>query len=157
MTKANHLGVLQCLYMLRMAEGASIRSHIVEFISLVTVLKNMDQTFLSEEQVMMLFYSLPPFYRHFRKTLIYSHESLKIDEIKFALLNRDKMEHDSGSRDDTTSDLVIKGRSNRVVVEASLDLSLDIVKADFDIIRRKGTRKQNVRSSKKKRRKIQVI
>ena len=41
-TVANRLGVLQHLYILHMAEGTSIRSHIAEFTSLVTKLKNMD-------------------------------------------------------------------------------------------------------------------
>ena len=113
-TVANRLGVLQRLYMLRMAEGTSIRSHIADFTSLVTELKNMDETFSSEQQAMMLLCSLPPSYRHFRETLIYGRESLKIDEVKSALLSRDKMEHDSGSRDDIASSLVVRGRSKEI-------------------------------------------
>ena len=86
-----------------MAEGTSIRSHIAEFTSLVIELENMDETFSSEQQAMMLVCSLPPSNRHFRETLIYGRESLKIDEVKSALLSHDKMEHDSGSRDDIAS------------------------------------------------------
>ena len=100
--------------MLRTAEGTSIRSHIAEFISLIIELKNMDETFSSEQQVMMLLCSLPPSYRHLCETLIYGHENLKIDEVKFALLSCDKIEHDSDSRDDTASGLVVKGRSKEI-------------------------------------------
>ena len=51
MTKmvANCLDVLQHLYMLCIAEGTLIKSHVAEFISLVTELRNMDKTFSSEQ------------------------------------------------------------------------------------------------------------
>ena len=43
------------------------------------------------------------------KTLIYGRESLKIDEIKSALLSHEKMEHDSDDRDDAASSVVARG------------------------------------------------
>ena len=107
-TVANHLGILQCLYMLRMAEGTPIRSHIAKFTSLVIKLKNMDKTFPSEQQAMILLCSLPHSYKHFIEMLIYGRESLKIDEVKSALLSREKMKHDSGDRDDAAFDLVAR-------------------------------------------------
>ena len=63
---------------------------------------------------MILLCSLPPSYKHFREMLIYGRESLKIDEIKSALLSGEKMEHDSFRRDDTTSNLVARGRSREI-------------------------------------------
>ena len=72
-TIANRLGVLQRLYMLHTAEGTSIRTHIYEFTSLIINLKNMDETFSSKQQTIMLLCSLPPSYKHFRETFIYRH------------------------------------------------------------------------------------
>ena len=43
------------------------------------------------------------------KRSFYGRESLKIDEIKSALLSCEKMEHDSGDRNDATSGLVARG------------------------------------------------
>ena len=63
---------------------------------------------------MILLYSLPLSYRHFREMLIYGRESLKIDEVKFALLSRDKIEHNSGNHDDTACGLVVRGRSKEI-------------------------------------------
>ena len=113
-TVANRLGVLQRLYTLRMDEGTSIRSYISEFTSLIMDLKNMDETFSSEQQAIMLLCSLPSSYKHFRETLIYGREHLDIDEVKSSLLSREKMEHDNGGRDDPAAGLFARGRSKEV-------------------------------------------
>ena len=70
-TIVDRLDILQHLFMLRMPEGTPIRSHIVEFTSLITDLKNIDEIFSSEQQAMMLLCSLPPSYKHFCEMLIY--------------------------------------------------------------------------------------
>ena len=116
---ADRLGVLQCLYTLCMDEGTSIRSYISEFTSLVMELKNIDETFLSEQQAMMLLCSLPPSYKYFRETLIYRCERLDIDEVKSSLLSREKMEYDSSGRDDPVAGLYVKGRSREVSSSSS--------------------------------------
>ena len=105
--------------MLRMAKGMSIRSHIAEFTSLVIDLKNMDETFSSEQQAMMLLCSLPPSYKHFRETLIYGRESLKIDDVKSSLLSCEKMEHDSDDHNDAASGLVARGNWKDVCSSSS--------------------------------------
>ena len=69
-TVANHLGVLQRLYILLIAEGTSTRIHIFEFTSLIMDLKNMDKTFSSEQQAMILLCSLLTYYKHFRETYL---------------------------------------------------------------------------------------
>ena len=69
-TVANRLGVLQRLYMLSMAVGTSIRTYIFEFTSLIMDLKNMDKTFSSEQQAMILLCSLLTYYKHFRETYL---------------------------------------------------------------------------------------
>ena len=79
----------------------------------------MDETFSSEQQAMMLLCFLPLSYRHFREALIHGRESLKIDEVKSGLLSHDKMEHDNGSHDDTTSGLVVKRRSKKIGFSSS--------------------------------------
>ena len=111
---ANHLRVLQHLYMLRIAEGTSIRTHISDFTSLIMDLKNMNETFSSEQQVMMLLCLLPPSYKHFQETLIRRRECLDIDDVKSALMSHEKMEHDNGGHDDPAASLFAKGRSKEV-------------------------------------------
>ncbi|KAL5796950.1 hypothetical protein ACOSQ2_001770 [Xanthoceras sorbifolium] len=60
------------LYTLSMAEGASIKSHIDEFSTILMNLENMEISYDDEDQALMLLRSLPPSYKHFRDTLIYS-------------------------------------------------------------------------------------
>ena len=110
---ANRLGALQKLYMLRMHKGTSIKTYISEFTSLVMDLKNMDEMFSDEQQAMMLLCSFTPFYKNFWETLIYGRESLVIDAVKLALLNREQMEHDS-RRNDPAVGLFARGRTRDV-------------------------------------------
>ena len=108
---ATCLGALQRLHMLCMT---SIESYIVELMSLVTKLKNMDKTLSSEQQAMILLCSLLSSYKHFHEMHIYGHKSIKIDDVKPSLLCDEKMEHDSGRYDNTASNLVIRGRSEDI-------------------------------------------
>ena len=77
-------------------------------------LKNIDETFSSEQQVMMLLCCLPPSYKHFQETLIYGHDHLDIYKVKSALMSYEKMEHDNGGHNDPTACLFARRRSKKV-------------------------------------------
>ena len=57
---------------------------------------------------MMLTCSLPTSYKHFCETLIYGHESLKIDDVK-SLPSHKKMEDHNKNHNDAASSLVARG------------------------------------------------
>ena len=59
------------LYMLRMAEGMLIKTHVDKFNSIITDLKSIDVKIEEEDEALLLLYSLPPSYKHFRETLCY--------------------------------------------------------------------------------------
>ncbi|KAL5787072.1 hypothetical protein ACOSP7_004021 [Xanthoceras sorbifolium] len=77
------------LYILSMAECASIKSHIDEFSTILMDLENMEISYDDEDQALMLLRSLPLSYKHFRYTLIYSRQTLKLDDVKAALFSKE--------------------------------------------------------------------
>ena len=85
--------------------------------------------------------------------LIYGRESLKIDEVKSTLFICYKMEHNSGVMMTLLLAWLLEGNERRldqVVVEASLDLSQDIVEADIDITEGKALESRISKSRKQK-------
>ncbi|KAL5854087.1 hypothetical protein ACOSQ4_003889 [Xanthoceras sorbifolium] len=93
------------LYTLSMAEGASIKSHIDEFSTILMDLENMEISYDDEDQALMLLRSLPPSYKHFRDTLIYSRQTLKLEDVKAALFSKELIDKELGtSRNDSPAE-----------------------------------------------------
>ncbi|KAL5805697.1 hypothetical protein ACOSQ4_028430 [Xanthoceras sorbifolium] len=101
------------LYTLSMAEGASIKSHIDEFSTVLMDLENMEISYDDEDQALMLLRSLPPSYKHFRDTLIYSRQTLKLEDVKAALFSKELIDKELGtSRNDSPAEgLLVRGRT----------------------------------------------
>ncbi|KAL5783244.1 hypothetical protein ACOSP7_008273 [Xanthoceras sorbifolium] len=101
------------LYTLSMAEGASIKSHIDEFSTILMDLGNMEISYDDEDQALMLLRSLPPSYKHFRDTLIYSRQTLKLEDVKAALFSKELIDKELGtSRNDSPAEgLLVRGRT----------------------------------------------
>ncbi|KAL5740548.1 hypothetical protein ACOSQ2_029728 [Xanthoceras sorbifolium] len=101
------------LYTLSMAEGASIKSHIDEFSTILMDLENMEISYDDEDQALMLLRSLPPSYKHFRDTLIYSRQTLKLEDVKAALFSKELIDKELGtSRNDSPAEgLLVRGRT----------------------------------------------
>ncbi|KAL5858125.1 hypothetical protein ACOSQ3_005583 [Xanthoceras sorbifolium] len=101
------------LYTLSMAEGASIKSHIDEFSIILMDLGNMEISYDDEDQALMLLRSLPPSYKHFRDTLIYSRQTLKLEDVKAALFSKELIDKELGtSRNDSPAEgLLVRGRT----------------------------------------------
>ncbi|KAL5775259.1 hypothetical protein ACOSP7_012816 [Xanthoceras sorbifolium] len=96
-----------------MAEGASIKSHIDEFSTILMDLENMEISYDDEDQALMLLRSLPPSYKHFRDTLIYSRQTLKLEDVKAALFSKELIDKELGtSRNDSPAEgLLVRGRT----------------------------------------------
>lgn len=62
MTKSltNKLYLKHRLFMLRMSEGTSIKSHLDEFNSIITDLRSIDVNIEEEDEALLLLCSLPP-------------------------------------------------------------------------------------------------
>ncbi|KAL5757610.1 hypothetical protein ACOSP7_020221 [Xanthoceras sorbifolium] len=91
-----------------MAEGASIKSHIDGFSTIFMDLKNMEISYDDEDQALMLLRSLPPSYKHFRDTLIYSRQTLKLEDVKAALFSK---ELGTSRNDNPAEGLLVRGRT----------------------------------------------
>lgn len=116
MTKSlpNKLHLKQRLFTLKKNEGNSLVDHISTFKELVGNLENMDVTYDDEDLALFLLTSLPESYSHFRDTIIYSRDTLVLDEILTALDSKEKMKQitNGGSSDVKGEGLNARGRTN---------------------------------------------
>ena len=67
---ANRLNLKQRLFLLRMHESTPIKSHIVEFSSIINDLDKIEIKIEDEDQTLLLLCSLPSPYKSFRETII---------------------------------------------------------------------------------------
>ncbi|MFQ6656019.1 hypothetical protein Gotur_026302, partial [Gossypium turneri] len=91
---ANRLVLKQRLLTFRMNEGELLRDHIIQFITLLNNLKNVEVHIHDEDQAMLLLCSLPPSYKSFRETLIYGKDKLSFKDVKGHLLSKDKLNNE---------------------------------------------------------------
>ena len=93
MTKSlpNKLHLKQRLFYLKMVEGSSLSCHLSTFKELVCNLENMDMTYEDDDLALFLLTSLPDSYSHFRDTIMYSRDTLVLDDVIVALDSKDKM------------------------------------------------------------------
>ena len=113
-TIVNRLHLKQQLFMLRIVEGTSIKSHFDDFSSVIMDLENIDVKIEDEDQVLLLLCSLPPSYNHFRETLIYDKEEISIDDFKLSLFSKDLMDREltnSNANDGKIEAFNVRGRN----------------------------------------------
>jgi len=76
-----------------MHEGTPIKSHIAEFFSIMNNLDKREVKIEDEDQVLLLWCSLPSSYKCFREAIIYGGKStIKVNEVKEYLLRKDKID-----------------------------------------------------------------
>jgi len=81
------------LFLLRMHEGLPIKSHIVEFSSIINDLDKIEVKIEDEEQALLLLCSLLSSYKSFREAIIYGGKStIKANKVKKHLFNKDKID-----------------------------------------------------------------
>ena len=88
----NKLAMKHCLHMLNMVEGTSLRIHIDEFTSIMIDLENFEIKYEEEDLALILLRSLPASYKNFRDTLIYTKETLKVEDVKSTLFSKELMD-----------------------------------------------------------------
>ena len=94
MTKSltSKLHLKQRLYSHRMSEGTSLENHLTVFKEIVSDLESMEVKYDEEDLGLILLCSLPTSFATFRDTILYSRDSLTLDEVYDALFSKEKMD-----------------------------------------------------------------
>ena len=74
-----------------MAEAMSLEEHLTTFKELVEDLETLEVKYEKEDLRLMLLCSLPVSYFTFRDTILYSRETLTLNEVYEALFSKEKM------------------------------------------------------------------
>ncbi|KAG8477597.1 hypothetical protein CXB51_030467 [Gossypium anomalum] len=138
-TLTSKLHMKQRLYAHRLEEGASVHEHLTVFKEILSNLEAMEVQYDKEDLGLILLCSLPPSYSTFRDTILYSRESLTVDEVYDSLTSYDKMKHlvvkpDSqervslfvGDKIGILMMIVVGHRKEIIVVNLRVDRSLQI-------------------------------
>lgn len=79
------------LFTHKLQEGGSVISHITVFREIVSDLQALEVKYDDEDLAILLLCSLPSFYTNFRDSILYSHDSLTLNEVLEALRQKEKM------------------------------------------------------------------
>ncbi|KAG8472814.1 hypothetical protein CXB51_034622 [Gossypium anomalum] len=112
-TLTSKLHMKQRLYAHRLEEGASVHEHLIVFKEILSNLEAMEVQYDKEDLGLILLCSLPPSYSTFRDTILYSRESLTVDEVYDSLTSYDKMKHLVVKPDSQGEGLIVRGRQDR--------------------------------------------
>ncbi|KAG8499189.1 hypothetical protein CXB51_005621 [Gossypium anomalum] len=112
-TLTSKLHMKQRLYAHRLEEGASVHEHLTVFKEILSNLEAMEVQYDKEDLGLILLCSLPPSYSTFRDTILYSRESLTVDEVYDFLTSYDKMKHLVVKPDSQGEGLIVRGRQDR--------------------------------------------
>ncbi|KAG8490339.1 hypothetical protein CXB51_015583 [Gossypium anomalum] len=112
-TLTSKLHMKQRLYAHRLEEGASVHEHLTVFKEILSNLEAMEVQYDKEDLGLILFCSLPPSYSTFRDTILYSRESLTVDEVYDSLTSYDKMKHLVVKPDYQGESLIARERQDR--------------------------------------------
>ncbi|KAG8482894.1 hypothetical protein CXB51_024220 [Gossypium anomalum] len=112
-TLTSKLHMKQRLYAHRLEEGASVHEHLTVFKEILSNLETMEVQYDKEYLGLILLCSLPPSYSTFRDTILYSRESLTVDEVYDFLTSYDKMKHIVVKPDSQGESLIAHGRQDR--------------------------------------------
>ncbi|KAJ0522195.1 putative RNA-directed DNA polymerase [Helianthus annuus] len=114
MTKslANRLYLKKRLYTFHMSSGKSLEDHTDEFNKLILDLENIEVALDDEDQAIIFLTSLPSSYEHFVDTLMYSRDSLSMEDVLSAL-NSKELKKRSDSKEKGGDGLYVRGRSDQ--------------------------------------------
>ncbi|KAG8483857.1 hypothetical protein CXB51_023418 [Gossypium anomalum] len=112
-TLTSKLHMKQRLYAHRLEEGASVHEHLTVFKKILSNLEVMEVQYDKKDLGLILLCSLPPSYSTFRDTILYSRESLIVDEVYDSLTLYDKMKHLVVKLDSQGESLIARGRQDR--------------------------------------------
>ncbi|KAG8499283.1 hypothetical protein CXB51_005781 [Gossypium anomalum] len=112
-TLTSKLHMKQRLYAHRLEKGASVHEHLTVFKEILSNLEAMEVQYDKEDLGLILLCSLPPSYSTFRDTILYSRESLTVDEVYNSLTSYDKIKHLVVKLDSQGESLIARGRQDR--------------------------------------------
>ncbi|KAG8472564.1 hypothetical protein CXB51_034519 [Gossypium anomalum] len=112
-TLTSTLHMKQRLYAYRLEKGGSVHEHIIVFKEILSNLEAMEVQYDKEDLGLILLYSLPPSYSSFRDTILYSCNSLKVDEVYDSLTSYDEMKHLVVKPDSQRESLIARRRQDR--------------------------------------------
>ncbi|KAG8482771.1 hypothetical protein CXB51_024179 [Gossypium anomalum] len=112
-TLTSKLHMKKRLYAHRLEEGASVHEHLTVFKEILSNLEAMEVQYDKEDLGLILLCSLSPSYSTFRDTILYSRESLTVDEVYDSLTSYDKMKHIVVKPDSQGESLIARGRQDR--------------------------------------------
>ena len=78
------------LYTHKLQEGGSVLNHLSVFKEIISNLQSMEVDYDDEDLALILLCSLPISFANFRDTLLYSHDTLTLDEVCEALQAKEK-------------------------------------------------------------------
>ena len=81
----------QRLYSHHMEEGTSLEEHFATFKEIIAYLETLEVKYEEEDLGLMLLCSLPNSYATFRDMILYSHDTLTLNEVYVALFSKEKM------------------------------------------------------------------
>ena len=81
----------QKLFLHRLPEGGNVLNHISEFKEIISDLAAMEVKYEEEDTALTLLCSLPSSYTNFRDTILYSRDTLTLNEVYEALNSKEKM------------------------------------------------------------------
>ncbi|KAG8493558.1 hypothetical protein CXB51_011740 [Gossypium anomalum] len=112
-TLTSKLHMKQRFYAHCLEEGASVHEHLTVFKEILSNLEAMEVQYDKEDLGLILLCSLPPSYSTFRDTILYSRESVTVDEVYDSLTSYDKMKHLVVKLDSQGDGLIVRGRQDR--------------------------------------------
>ncbi|KAG8487854.1 hypothetical protein CXB51_018699 [Gossypium anomalum] len=120
-TLTSKLHMKQRLYAYRLEEGASVHEHLTVFKEILSNLEAMEVQYDKEDLRLILLCSLPPSYSTFRDIILYSRESLTVDEVYDSLTSYDKMKHLVVKPDSQRESLIAQDYSDGELLVASIN------------------------------------
>ena len=94
-TLSNKLFLKDELLNLRMEEGENLQDHLSRFQNCVANLLKVDVKYDDDDKALLLLRSLPSSFKHFRTTIMFGKESLKLDEVMEAIQSYVKMDENT--------------------------------------------------------------
>ena len=103
------------LYTHKLQEGGSVSNHLSVFKEIIADLQSMEVTYDDEDLGLILLCSLPGSYANFRDTILYSRDTLTMNDVYEALQAKKKMKQMVSSEGPTSSGevLSVRGRTHK--------------------------------------------
>lgn len=111
---ANKVYIKKRMFTLKMVEGLSLDKHIDEFNQLCDTLATIDEALNDEGKCLLLISSLPESYKNFVDALMYSRETLTLDEVKDVLNTREILEKQGNLSGKSGEGLIVKGKYDKM-------------------------------------------